>query len=456
VKLTLVHPCIGRVPGKRYIRSWQMEPLPAAQIAGLTPPDVELAFHDDRMEEIPFDAPTDAVALSVETYTAKRAYQLASAYRSRGVPVIMGGFHATLQPDEVATFADAVVVGEAEDVWARVVEDLRRGRLQRRYEGPGRPDIAAAMPDRRIFAGKRYLPITLVEAGRGCTHRCEFCAIQNAFGATQTRRSVETIVREITAMKERRRLFFFVDDNVVCHPEAAKELFRALVPLRIRWVSQATVAMAHDDALVALMKESGCQGVLVGFESLDVRNLQAMNKPFNATVPPREVIRRLHAHGIRIYATFVFGYDHDGPEAFEEALELAIDHRLFIAAFNHLTPFPGTPLYARLAREGRLLYDRWWLDDRYRYGEVPFRTALPPREIARRCLEARKRFYSPLSILKRLRNRAHLSGAAMLQLYLFVNFLLRREASQREAYPLGDVSFRGPLLPVAGAAALVS
>src|SRR5215510_6136612 len=139
MKLTLIHPCIGRRNRQTYIRSWQMEPLPPAVIAGLTPPEVQIAFYDDRMERIPFDEPSDLVAISVETYTARRAYQIASEYRRRRVPVVMGGFHASLAPDEVMKHAEAVVVGEAEGLWATVVDDARHGRLTKCYRQQGRP-----------------------------------------------------------------------------------------------------------------------------------------------------------------------------------------------------------------------------------------------------------------------------------------------------------------------------
>lgn len=451
MKLTIVHPCIGRIPGKDYIRSWQMEPLPAAHLAGLTPDDVEIAFWDDRMESIPYDDPTDLVAISVETYTARRAYEIATGFRRRGVPVVMGGFHATLVPDEVQDYAESVVVGEAEGLWSTVIEDARRGRLQRRYRAPQRPDIAHTRPDRRIFEGKRYLSIGLVEAGRGCNFKCEFCAVQTVFDATQTRRSVETIVEEVRGLRGQRQLFFFVDDNLVANPAAAKELFRALIPLRIKWVSQATVTMAQDREMLDLMRASGCQGVLVGFESLRESNLALMNKSFNtARLGPSAAIRRLHAHGLRLYATFVFGYDHDTLEDFDRTRQFCEDEGIFMVAFNHLTPFPGTPLYSRLRTQGRLLYDRWWLDERYRYGQVPFRTVVPPELITQRCVDMRKRFYGAGSILRRARNWTNISNWTMLRNYLFINALLRKEASQREHYPLGDLAFEGPLLPVRG------
>src|SRR3954451_13285331 len=173
MRLTLVHPAVGRRPGVNYMRTWQMEPLPIAVLAALTPTDVEIAFHDDRMEAIPFDRPTDLVAIPVETYTAKRAYQIASEYRKRRVPVVMGGFHASLMPDEVARFAESVVIGEAEALWPRVIDDARHGRLEKIYRQQGRPSLAGMNPDRSIFRGKRYLPIGLVEAGRGCHFKCE-------------------------------------------------------------------------------------------------------------------------------------------------------------------------------------------------------------------------------------------------------------------------------------------
>ena len=162
MKLTIVHPCIGRKPGQKYIRTWQMESLPAATLAGLTPKDVEVRFYDDRMEVVPFDEPADLVAISVETYTAKRAYQIASEYRKRRVPVVMGGFHATLCPDEVARYAEAVVCGEAEQLWPQVIDDARHGRLEKFYRQTGRPSLLGLKPDRSIFKGKRYLPIGLI------------------------------------------------------------------------------------------------------------------------------------------------------------------------------------------------------------------------------------------------------------------------------------------------------
>jgi hypothetical protein len=223
----------------------------------------------------------DLVAISVETYTAKRAYQIASEYRKRRVPVVMGGFHATLCPDEVARYAEAVVCGEAEQLWPQVIDDARHGRLEKFYRQTGRPSLLGLKPDRSIFKGKRYLPIGLIEAGRGCHFKCDFCAVQTVFNSTQTRRPVDDIIAEIELVKLDRKLFFFVDDNITSNIEQAKEFFRALIPLKIRWVSQSSINAAHDEEFLELLKRSGCQGVLIGFESLNPANLKDMNKAFN-------------------------------------------------------------------------------------------------------------------------------------------------------------------------------
>jgi len=425
-----------------------MEPLPAATIAGLTPKDVEIRFYDDRMERIPFDEPTDLVAISVETYTAKRAYQIATEYRKRRVPVVMGGFHATLCPDEVARHAEAVVCGEAELLWPRVIDDFRHGRLEKVYRQEGRPALNGFTPDRSIFRGKRYLPIGLVEAGRGCHFKCDFCAVQTVFGATQTRRPIDRIIAEIESMKRDRKLFFFVDDNITSNMAEAKEFLRALIPLGIRWVSQSSINAAHDEEFLELLERSGCQGVLIGFESLNPANLKDMNKSFNTMRGGFEkALENLRRHRIRVYGTFVFGYDADTEESFPATVRFAIEQGLYIAAFNHLTPFPGTPLYARLQREGRLLYDAWWLDERYSYNRIPFRPrGMPPEALQRNCLAARRTFYSWSSIGRRSLDPVNRSNWFMWRNFFLINALHRTDVSLRDHYPLGDESWQGPFL----------
>lgn len=448
MRLTLIHPCIGRRVGERYIRTWQMEPLAPAVLAGLTPRDVDVKFYDDRMEAIPYDEPTDLVAISIETYTARRSYEIATEFRKRGVPVVMGGFHATLVPDEVALYADSVVIGEAEGLWPKVIEDFRSGKLEPLYRATKRPSLAGAIADRSIFLGKRYLPLGLVEAGRGCHFACEFCAIQTYFSSTQTRRPPEEVIDEVQRMKK--PLYFFVDDNITSNLDQAKELYRRLIPLKIRWVSQASINVAHDEELLKLLKASGCQGLLIGFESLNPENLRKMHKSFNTMKGGYEVaLENLRRHGLRLYVTFILGYDGDSYEAVGDVVRFAERHRFYIVAFNHLTPFPGTPLYDRMKSEGRLLYDKWWLDPGYRYGMVPYTPAgMTADEVKEGCISARREFYRLGSVWRRSMDHVNAGSLYMGAKFYMINWLIRREVTERRDYPLGDEAFRGQLLRV--------
>jgi radical SAM superfamily enzyme YgiQ (UPF0313 family) len=447
-RLTIVHPCVGRFEGmKHYIRTWRMEPIPAAIVAALTPADVEKRFYDDRLEPIPYDEPTDLVAISVETYTAKRAYQIASEYRRRGVPVVMGGFHATLCPDEVNQYCESIVLGEAEALFPLVVDDYRHGRPQRVYRSAARPNLSVS-PDRSIFRGKRYLPIRLIEFARGCRFKCDFCAIQTFFDATHNHRPVDDVVREIQRVRRLGQMVFFIDDNITSSLDQAKELMRALIPLKIPWVSQSAINVAYDPEALDLMRRSGCQGMLVGFESLEASNLKQMNKGFNLMRGgPTEALANFRRHGIRIYGTFIFGYDHDTPQTFHSTVAFAKQQRLAIAAFNHITPFPGTPLYQRMKSEGRLLFDAWWLDDRYRYNMIPFQPKnMAPEELADRCVRARRSFYSWPSIVYRAMQGVNLRSPWMLLNFLVINAMHQRDIEGRNGLPLGDQAWHGELL----------
>ena len=448
MRITIIHPAIGHRVGEKYIRSWQMEPLPAAAVAGLTPADVEVKFYDDRLETIPFDEPTDAVVMSIETYTAKRAYQIASEYRKRKIPVIFGGFHATLVPEEVEQYAEAIVIGEAEVVWHEVIDDLRHGTLKKRYQVDVRPDLGQIKVDRSIFQGKSYLPIGLVETGRGCRFPCDFCAIQTFFDRSHRQRPVENIIEEVRSLKDKNRLFFFVDDNFAGNIKTAKPLLKELAKLKVRWITQMSINAAHDDEFLSLLSKSGCKGVLIGFETLNPDNLRSMKKNFNMMKGGYEqAMQNLNRHKIRVYATFVFGYEHDTAQSFSDSVEFALEQRFYIAAFNHLTPFPGTPLYKRLEQEERLRYQAWWLDDAYRYNDVPFNTRLlQPEDITRLCVQSRKRFYSFPNIIRRGISRTNRSDAFMFRNFFPINFMHGNEINKRNGYPLGDEAWSGQLL----------
>ncbi|MEA3413453.1 MAG: hypothetical protein U9R74_18235 [Pseudomonadota bacterium] len=216
-----------------------MEPLVFSILAGRTPEDIDISFYDERLSPLPCDIDTDLVAMTVETFTARRAYQIAAGCRERGIPVVMGGYHPTLMPDEVLEYSDAIVVGDAEGVWEQVVEDAGRGRLQRVYRQTGPVPQSKARGDRKIFGGRRYAPLSLVQYGRGCRFACDFCSIHAFYGKRMWVRPVRDVVAEIESLD--RKLVFFVDDNIFSNTRNAEALFRALIPLKIRWACQTSI-----------------------------------------------------------------------------------------------------------------------------------------------------------------------------------------------------------------------
>lgn len=439
--VTLVKPTLGRLEHGPYVDEARMEPLQLGVIAALTPPDVELALVDDRIDPVPYDLPTDLVAITVEAFTARRAYEIAAGYRRRGVPVVMGGMHATLAPGEVAGHADAVYTGDAEARWAEVVDDARRGVLRPRYDAPVGPPQPGTITRRDLYAGKGYLPLTLLQFGRGCRYRCEFCAVGAFFDHHQYTRAVQEVVAEIEA--QGRRHLFFVDDNLIADTEAAKALFRALIPLRVRWVSQASIDMTRDPELMELMVESGCLGNVIGFESLDPENLAEMRKAPNLRGGfdrYERQVRILREHGLQTWAAFVLGYDHDTPQSIRETCDWALAHKFTFAAFNVLMPYPSTPLYARLAREGRLLYDgTWWVHPGYRFNAAAFRPArMTADELTEAAWECRRRWSSRASIVRRaLDPRTNLRTPLRFALYCLYNPLFRQEAFKKQGMHLG-------------------
>ncbi|NJK92632.1 MAG: radical SAM protein [Blastochloris sp.] len=456
MRLLIIHPCVGRRVGQRdYIRTWKMQPLPPALMAALAKATlgtrVEILFLDDRMDLIDENLNVDLVCLSVETYTARRAYQIAGIFRRRKIPVVMGGFHPTLCPDEVMRFAESIVVGEAEESFPRLLLDFVAGRMDRIYRVEKRPSTRVR-PDRSIFQGKRYLPIGLVEYSRGCRFSCDFCAITAAFKASHTHADLGQVLEEIEEVRRPGQLIFFIDDNFASDPESARVLCQVLKGKGVRWVSQASSTATWDPELLNVMRESGCQGVLVGLESLNETALKTMRKSFNLKNGGHvETLARLSQAGLRVYGTFIFGYDTDTPEVFETTVEFAIRHGLFIAAFNHITPFPGTPLYRRLEEEQRLVYDAWWMDSRYRYNEIPFTPrGMSREELERGCLDARRRFYSWSGITRRFGSHALLrQGARMSFNYWIINAMHQRDVMGRSGMPLGDANDTRPLVECA-------
>ena len=414
-----------------------MEPLAFAILAGLTPPDVEKVLNDECVEAVKLDEPADLVALSVKTFTAKRAYAIAAYYHERGTPVVMGGIHPTLYPEESAIHADSVVIGDCESVWPRVVEDARAGKLCRLYRGDPHYSLANLVFDRSIFRGKRYLPVRPIQFGRGCRFACDFCCVHTYYGGIFRQRPVDEVVEEIASLGSRN--FIFVDDNLLLSSDSTKELLKRIALLRIRWACELSVDAAFDTELLELMERSGCVAAYLGLESLNPGNLAQMGKAKSLRRDYTEAISRFKNHGVMVCGSFLFGYDEDTRETIENACAFSIRNKLCLSHFNIAFPAPGTRLYERLLAEKRILFDRWWINDDFRYGECYFRPMkMGVDELKRTIIEVRRQFNSCASIFRRaFDRRANSRNIWNFIFYWIANLINRREVYRKEGLRFG-------------------
>ncbi len=441
MKITFIKPNIGRREHSLYIDHGRMEPLMLAVLASLTPPDVDVVLYDDRMEDIPYDEPTDLAAISVESYTARRSYEIAEEYRQRGVQVILGGMHPTLIPEEAARHADSIFLGDAELVWQDVVEDARRRKLKKIYSGPpGIGQLGGEMPRRDLYKGKGYLPITLMQYSRGCRFTCRFCAVSQYFNRSHFIRRIDDVLREIE--EQDRSLLFFVDDNIASDRKALKELCHALIPMRVSWISQMSLDITHDEELMRLVADSGNLGNVTGFESISLESLKETKKSPNISrfSNYERELKVLREHGMQTWAAFTLGYDHDTYDSVMATLDFALENRFTFAAFNILMPYPGTPLYDRLKAEGRLLYDdSWWLHPDYRFNDAAFAPAkMTAEELTNVCHTVRKRYNSIPSLLHRFADiKTNMRTIQRILLYWRYTTIFRNEVYRKHGMRFG-------------------
>jgi radical SAM superfamily enzyme YgiQ (UPF0313 family) len=441
MRITFIKPNIGRMEHSLYVDEGRMEPLMLAVLAGLTPADVECVLYDDRMESIPFDEETDLAAITVETYTARRAYEIAAEYRKRGVPVILGGMHVTLLPEEAALHADSIFLGDAETLWATVVADARKGKLKSRYDGPpGIGQIGGVIPRRDLFKGKGYLPMALMQFVRGCRFACSFCAVSQYFDKTHYVRAIDEVLREIEAQPK--RFIFFIDDNIASDQKALAEFCVALTGMGVHWVSQASLDVTRNLPLMKLMERSGNWGNVTGFETITPGSLRDAKKSPN--IPRfshyKEEVRILREHGMQSWAAFTLGYDHDTKESIEATVDFALESRFTLAAYNILMPYPNTPLYRKLEQEGRLLYDgKWWLHPDYRFNSAAFVPKLmSPDELTDACHAARTRYNSIPSLFRRFADvKTHLRSISRMAAFWKYTLLFKKEIPKKHQMRFG-------------------
>jgi radical SAM superfamily enzyme YgiQ (UPF0313 family) len=403
-RITLISPKgpLYRHRGGIWRRSLRYQPLTLTTLASLVPWDLnaDVELIDEGIAEVdPGRVDADLVGMTVITGTATRAYELAKQFRARGVPVVLGGPHVTLVPDDAAPHADSVVVGYAEDTWPKLLRDFSAGALRPRYDQSPDLDLAnRPFPRREMLPKNRFLTQHVFEATRGCVHNCDFCVVPTAWGRKPLQKPVEDVVADIRQFGSRKLIF--VDLNIIADPEYARRLFTALLPLGVEWYGLATVLLADDEPLLELAARSGCRGLLMGLESISPQNLRGSRKGFNSPDQYGRVVQRLHAHGIALQGCFVFGLDHDTPDVFLKTARFAVEAKIDLPRFAIATPFPKTGLYNRLEAEGRILTKNWELYDGQ---HVVFRPLnMTADELQSGTELAWKHAYSYASILKRL------------------------------------------------------
>lgn len=358
---------------------FRMPTLGLLRVAGATPSDWTVTVFDEKVEPIDFSYPADLVGITGMTPAINRAYEIADRFRARGVPVVMGGIHVSMMPEEALQHCDAVVIGEAEGLWPGLLSDFRQGRMRRRYRHEAFPELARLRgPDWSLYDGKGYLPFHCVETSRGCPHGCDFCSVTNYFGGCYRTRPPEEVEEEVRGLRPfagrfiLKNVVFFVDDNIAGKRTHARDLLPRLIPYRLKWLGQASTTIARDDELLDLCRKSGCMGLLIGFETLSKEKLKAVRKGFNSPENYLDAIKKIHEYGIGVSGAFVFGLDGDDEGVFDRTYEFVQRAKLESPYFSILTPYPGTRLHQKLAGEGRIIDHDW---SNYNTNTVVYRPA---------------------------------------------------------------------------------
>ena len=367
-----------------------------AIISALTPKNIELKVTDELVDDIDLSYPADVVALSVNTTNSLRSYEVARHFRQKGAKIIMGGIHPSMLPDEAKEHSDSVVIGEAESIWRGLIDDITSGTLRDSYIAPHPDSKDIPKPDWNVLNQKRYFVRRTFQVSRGCPYGCSFCSSTRFFGVKYRFRPIGAVLEEIQDYE--RDFLVFVDDNIVGKPEYSEELFKALIPLKKRWVAQSSIDIAKNERLLELAKKSGCAGLLIGFESISYGNKKDIKKLRQAS-EYSELIGIIKRAGIGVHGSFVFGFDSDDESVFDSTVEFVMKNRLDVANYCKLTPFPGTKLYEEFLKEGRLLHKDWSKFDRYNIVFKPKNMSI--ETLKKKADEAYLRTYSIGSILRR-------------------------------------------------------
>ncbi|MDQ7821613.1 MAG: radical SAM protein [Candidatus Eremiobacteraeota bacterium] len=438
LRIKLIMPRMSLRPVDSEFKRLMAPSLSLLTVAALTPKEHSIAIDDENTRPLSFDMRPDLVGITVNVDTSRRAYEIAGRYRQLGVPVVMGGIHASANPEEVLSHADSVCIGPANGIWEKIVSDAAsRGlrRFYRRGEGGEVPDIP--LPRWDLVDTSRYLYSNIVSTSAGCPFSCEFCYNSSGYmGGRTLLRPLESVIREVESLPTKHVMF--IDDNFIADTIRAMALAKALRPLGLRWNAAVSADIVHHDDLLDEMALSGCRSLFIGFESINPDSLKSVRKGQNDRALFEKLIAGLHDRGIMINASMVFGLDSDCPEVFSTTLRWLVEQKAATMTAHILTPYPGTDLFRRFVEEKRITDFDW---SHYNTSSVVFQPRrMSPRELSEGYLWIYRKFYETGSILSRLPRRRSLWAS-----YLLFNVLYKKfgRAASRAARCTGTMAGLG-------------
>ncbi len=400
-KLNLIYPAPAKNRDTKHRkRKASLVPINLPLIAGLTPDNFEVKIIDENVQDIDFNEMPDIVGITGMTAVINRAYEIADIYRKNGVKVILGGIHVSMLPDEALLHADSIVVGEVENVWQSLLSDFVNNQLKKSYKGTTYEFIAGkdSTVNRGLIDKKSYTMPNPIMTSRGCPHNCTYCSVTQFYGFRFRHRPVDDIIKEIENIDD--SWIAFIDDNIYGDIRHSKELFKKMKSLKVKWVGQGDMRIARNPELLQLARESGCEWLFMGIETISTENLKSIHKSFNMGDQYKEAIAKIKSTGIKVFGSFIFGLENDDQGVFERTVQFGIDNKLDGANFYILTPFPGTELFAQMEQQRLLLHKDW---SKYDANHVVFKhQKLTKEQLEDGLIYAYKNFYSIPSIMKRI------------------------------------------------------
>lgn len=370
-------------------------------LAAVTPKNYSIEMVDEAVEKIDFDSDVDLVAMTTFTRSAPRVYEIADEFRKRGKKVVLGGWHASALPDEAKQHADSVVIGEGEDAFPQLLKDLERNELKAFYEQEKPVDLDSVplltRKERMLYKSSSFFQS--IEISKGCPIGCNFCSISyRKFGNIHRTKSIENVIRELRIIPQ--KIIVFSDPSLTTNPNYTKQLFREMKGFNKIFVCEGNASvLGRDDELLRLAAEAGCVSWYVGFESVNQETINSIGKTTNKVENYKNVIKKVHDYGMSLEAALMFGFDTDKPDVFDNTLETIKNWEIDSVDFSTLTPYPGTPLFSQLEKEGRILTRDW---EKYDSFHVVFKPKeMSPEELANGVQRMWEEFYTPLKTLKR-------------------------------------------------------